>query len=91
MATKPGAQKFEILEQIVEDTEVSGLTFQFEKRNSGEFAIYVYGDLPYGHRTLVFDADGNFAGAGTHLKTCPCPTWISEAASVTHRCSAAVD
>ena len=75
MAIKPDAQKLTIVEQIIEDS-VSGLTFQFEARPDGEFAIYIYGDLPLGNRTLNFSRNGEFEGAGIHLKECPRPTWI---------------
>jgi len=77
MSIKPGAQKFEILEQIVEDL-VTGITLQFEKRDNGEFAIYLYGDFPFGNRTLNFDKDGNPTGGGTHTASCPKPNWIGE-------------
>lgn len=75
MTLRPNAQNLMILEQIIEDA-ASGLTLQFERRESGEFALNIFGDIPFGNRTLVFDADGAFAGGGTHLGGCTRPNWI---------------
>ena len=78
MATKPNAKDCIIKEAIIEDL-VTGITLQFEARDSGEFALYLYGNFEFGNRTLNFDKNGEMVGAGTHLRDCPRPTWISEA------------
>ena len=68
---------FKIKEQTIDDSKVTGLTLRFEKRTCGEFEIYICGDnLKFGNRTLVFDADGDFAGAGTYLGQDSCPSWV---------------
>jgi len=73
-----GAKNFTISEQIVEDP-VSGLTLQFECLRNGEFAINIYGELPLGNRTLIFNEDGELAGTGTAMSG-PCrATWIKSA------------
>ena len=78
MAIKPGAKTVQLLEQIIEDP-VTGLTIKLEAWDGGDYAMHLYGNLPLGNRTLVFDKEGEFVGAGTHLSECPRPTWIKDA------------
>lgn len=77
MSIRPNAQKLMILEQIIED-DVSGLIMQFKQMGNGGFELNIFGDLPLGNRTLVFDKNGELAGSGTHLGGCTRPTWIEE-------------
>ena len=72
---KPGATTIHILEQIIEDA-ASGLTLQFEHLEDGESTIRIFGDLPFGNRTLSFNAQGECSGAGTSLHNCVRPTWL---------------
>lgn len=66
-----------ILEQIIEDA-VSEVTLQFKRSGDGGFILNLFGNFPLGNRTLVFDANGELAGSGTHLGGCTRPTWIDE-------------
>ena len=77
MATKPGAQKLTIAEQIIEDP-VSGLNFQFEARPDGIGIMRVYGDLPFGNREFLFDTNGEEAGAGVALTGLCRASWMKE-------------
>ena len=74
MALKPDGGQITIKEQIIEDP-VSGLTFQFDRTPSGEGMLRIFGDVPFGNRELIFDTDGQLAGAGTNL-TGSCPSWL---------------
>ena len=75
MTLKPNGQQVTIREQIIEDP-VSELTFQFIRTPSGEAIIRIFGNLPLGtNRELIFDQDGQLAGAGTSLVD-SCPSWL---------------
>lgn len=78
MATKPGAKECRIKEQIVDDQGVTGITLQFKSHESGECTLDIFGNFPFGNRSLMFDKNGELAGAGTHLGECPPATWIKE-------------
>ena len=77
MATKPGAMRWTVLEQIIEDY-VSGIVFKFEARPDGEFALYIQGSTPSENRTFVFNEKGELAGTGTLLTSQCKPNWITE-------------
>lgn len=77
MTVKPGAKTFSVKEQIVEDP-ASGLTFQFLVMPDGKSRFRVYGNLPLGNREIVFDVNGEEAGAGTALTGLCKATWINE-------------
>ena len=80
MAVNPGGEICSIREQIIEDP-VSGLTFQFELRpeTDAPVRLRIFGSaLPYGDRELIFDREGNEAGAGTALGGSCRPTWLRE-------------
>jgi len=80
MAIKPGdAGVCLIKEQIVEDP-VSGLTVQFScaPGTDAPVRIRIFGGLPYGNRELLFNAEGEMAGAGTALNGSCRPTWLKE-------------
>ena len=74
MALKPDGGQITIKEQIIDDL-ASGLTLQFEKAPDGEGVLRIFGDLPFGNRSLAFTVDGQLTGAGTHL-TGSCPSWL---------------
>ncbi len=79
MAVKPSGKTLTIREQIIEDP-TTGLTFQFKVHPNSDapYRLCIFGDLPYGNREILFDADGNEAGAGT-ATTGTCPTsWLRE-------------
>lgn len=77
MVSKPDAEDFIIKEQIVRDP-VSGLTFQFECKPGSDapFRMKVFGDIPHGNREILFDCEGNEAGAGVALVNACTPNWI---------------
>jgi len=77
LATKPDAKLLTIKEQIIEDP-VSGLTFQFavSAAEDAPFRLRIYGNLPNGNREILFNADGEEAGAGTALVGRCQATWI---------------
>ena len=79
MAVKPNGTKWMIVEQIVEDP-VSGLTLQFETNpeSSAPFRLRIFGNLPYGNREILFDADGEEAAAGTYPGGVCRPHWLRE-------------
>ena len=79
MAVKPDGGICAIREQIIEDP-ASGLTFQFELKpeSSAPIRLRVFGDLPFGNREILFDRNGNEAGAGTSLIGSCRPTWLKE-------------
>lgn len=79
MALKPDGQQWVVREQIVEDP-VSGLIFQFElvPGTSAPFRLRVFGQLPLGNREIIFDHDGQEAGAGIALTGSCRPTWLTE-------------
>lgn len=62
-----------IEEQVVDDSEVSGLTLTFWRTPSGEGRLRITGDLPYGNRDFQFDCNGELAGTGTATGSA-CPT-----------------
>lgn len=71
---RPNGGTVTIREQVVEDP-VSKLTLQFERRDDGSAKLTLYGAaLPYGNRDIVFDANGNEVGTGTHIGSCR-PAW----------------
>lgn len=77
MATKPNGKLCSIREQIVEDT-ASGLTLQFEARENGMMMLRIFGDLPYGNREILFDANGEETAAGTYVGEVCRPSWLKE-------------
>jgi hypothetical protein len=79
MALKPGGEICQIREQIIED-RASGLTFQFihAPGTDAPFRLVIGGDLPFGNREILFNADGEMAGAGTALSGSCRPSWIRE-------------
>jgi hypothetical protein len=68
MAIKPAAKRWAVKEQIVQDA-VSGLTLQFTVSNAPDapFRLRITGDLPFGNREILFNADGEEAGSGVAL------------------------
>jgi len=77
MPLKPNAKSCVIKEQIVEDL-ASGLTIQFEVVADGTTRLRLYGDsLPFGNRDIVFDGNGEEAGAGTCLAGLCRPAWLT--------------
>ena len=66
MAVKPNGGVCAIREQIIEDP-VSGLTIQFVSMPESDAPVRmrIFGDLPYGNREILFDKNGDEAGAGT--------------------------
>ncbi len=81
MAVKPDARILKIKEQIIEDP-VTGLSFQFAfvPESSAPFRLRIFGDLPYGNREIIFDKNGEEAGAGTALSGSCHPSWLREVA-----------
>jgi hypothetical protein len=79
MALKPDGALCSIREQIIEDP-ASGLTFQFvhAPNSSAPVRLRIFGDLPFGNREILFDKNGNEAGAGTALTDSCRPTWLRE-------------
>ena len=79
MAVKPNGNLCMIREQIIEDP-VSGLTFQFIHKPGSDapYRLVIFGNIPYGNREILFDVNGEEAGAGLALtESCP-PTWIKK-------------
>ena len=75
MPVKPNGSICRIREQIVEDV-ASGLTLQFEY-NDGRTRLVIAGkSLPFGHREILFDAQGREAAAGTLLGEYRKPSWL---------------
>lgn len=80
VSVKDGAQDWTIKEQIIQDL-VTGLTIQFERipGSSAEFRLRLFGDiLEFGNRELIFDANGEMAGSGTHTTGACKPTWLEK-------------
>ena len=79
MAVKPDGQLCAIREQIIED-RVSGLILQFEFKPDSDAPIrlHIFGDLPYGNRQILFDKNGEEAGAETALVGLCRPSWLRE-------------
>jgi hypothetical protein len=75
MSLKTDAKSWTIKEQIVED-QASGLAFQFEVDPNGMLRFRVYGDLPFGNREIIFDRNGEEAGAGTCVTAICRPGWL---------------
>lgn len=81
MAVKPNGQVLAIREQIIEDP-VSGLTLQFEQYPDGssiKAKLTIYGNVPYGSRELLFDAEGENAAAGTATSGACRASWLQMA------------
>ena len=79
MAAKPNGGMCAIREQIIEDP-VSGLTFQFVSMpgNDAPTRLRIFGNLPHGNREILFDKNGDEAGAGTALNGSCRPNWLRE-------------
>jgi len=77
MSLKPNGEMWAIREQVIEDA-VTGLTFQFALMPGGMPRLRVYGDLPFGNREILFDADGEEAGSGTALTGLCRPSWLRQ-------------
>lgn len=78
MALKPNARLCPIREQIIEDP-VSGLTLQFEFVTNDPVSpvrVKILGALTQGNRELMFDANGEFNGAGTALGGTCRASWL---------------
>lgn len=77
MTVKPNAQSFKIKEQIIRDP-LSGLTFQFEcmPETDAPFRLKIFGDFPHGNREILFDIEGNEAGAGVAIGHSCSANWI---------------
>lgn len=82
MAIKPNAEMFSVKEQIIEDP-ISGLTFQFVyiEGSDAPFRLKIYGDLPNGNREILFDKNGDEAGAGTLFAKSCAPSWLRSVTS----------
>jgi hypothetical protein len=77
VAVKSDAQDWTIKEQIIDDP-VTGLTFQFEKLPTGEFAFRVFGpDLPFGNREFSFSRQGAKTGSGVFVSGLCRPAWLT--------------
>ncbi len=81
MAVKPSGGMCVIREQIIEDP-VTGLTFQFVSMPDSDAPVRlrVFGDMPYGNREILFDKNGDEAGAGTAFGSSCRPSWLREVA-----------
>ena len=79
MALKPNASVCGIREQIIEDL-ITGITIQFEHMPGSDspFRLRLSGNVDYGNREFLFDADGAVAGAGTSLIGVGKPSWLKE-------------
>ena len=79
MAVKPNGGMCVISEQIIED-QVTGLTFQFVLMPGSDAPVRlrIFGGLPYGNREILFDKNGDEAGAGTALSGFCYPSWLRE-------------
>jgi hypothetical protein len=77
MAPIDSPRTWKIQEQIVEDP-ASGLVFQFEVLPHGQFALRVFGDVPFGNREIIFNRDGREMCAGTALAGPAKPTWLCQ-------------
>lgn len=79
MAVKPNGGICKIKEQIIEDP-ASGLTFQFalEPESDEPVRLTIYGDLPFGNRTIFFDQEGSESGSGTATSGSCSPSWLKE-------------
>jgi len=78
MAIKPSGKLCSIREQIIEDP-VTGLSIQFVSRPDTDSPVrmVIFGALPDGgSREILFDAEGNEAGAGTALGVSCRPSWL---------------
>ena len=71
------ARAWTIQEQIVEDP-ASGLVFQFEVLPKGQFALRVFGDVPFGNREIIFNRDGCEMCTGSALTGPSKPTWLCQ-------------
>lgn len=83
MAIKPSGSLCPIREQIIEDP-VTGLSIQFIARPDTDAPIrmVIFGAMPDGgSREILFDADGNEAGAGSSLGASCRPNWLREVQS----------
>ena len=81
MALKPNGDMCAIREQIIEDP-VSGLAFQFVSMPGSDAPVRlrIFGNLAYGNREILFDKNGDEAGAGTALSGSCRPSWLCEVA-----------
>ena len=71
MAEKPNGGTIVLREQIIEDP-VTGITFKVERTASGEGWLRLHGNIEFGNRDLMFDAEGRLVGTGTGLcRSCP--------------------
>jgi hypothetical protein len=79
MAVKPNGGTCTVREQIIEDP-VSGLTFQFVSvpNSDAPVRLRIFGDLPHGNREILFDKNGDEAGAGTSFSGSCNPSWLRE-------------
>ncbi|MEM8950544.1 MAG: hypothetical protein AAGA21_05530 [Pseudomonadota bacterium] len=80
MALKPGARQWIVMKQIVEDL-ATGLTFQFKTNEADEsapFHLKIFGELQFGNREIIFDANGEETEAGPLLADACHPSWIRE-------------
>lgn len=75
MAVRPGARAWTVREQSVDDP-ASGLSFMFETVGDGTARLHVYGDLPFGNRTIALDVEGEEAGEGGARTGLCRPTWM---------------
>lgn len=78
MAMKPNGNTWSIKEQVIEDLP-TGLTFQFETMPGSDapFRLRIFGDLPFGNREILFNAQGEEAGSGTFLSGHCRPSWLT--------------
>ena len=79
MALKPDGEQWVIKEQIVEDLP-TGLTFQFSVVDDpdGPFRLKIFGNLPFGNREIIFDAEGKKVGGGIAMSGICRPSWLRE-------------
>ena len=60
------SQKIVIIREQVIDDYTTGLRIEFKADKDGEVRVRLSGRmLPFGNREIVFDKDGEYAGAGT--------------------------
>lgn len=81
MAAKPNGGICTIREQIIEDS-VSGLTFQFVAMPGSDAPtrLRIFGGVTFGNREILFDKNGDEAGAGTAFSGSCRPSWLREVA-----------
>jgi len=75
MPIKPNGARCAIREQIIEDP-ATGLTLLFECHDGRPRLVIAGKSLPYGNREILFDEEGQEAGAGTLVGDFRRPSWL---------------